>query len=186
MLTEAHLQYMGIPQAHWRATLAQIPVHCAHADFFAEYVDNIVANVKKPRGLYLFGFCSMGKSACAAIALKAAAAHEVYGFWINAKTVASHVIQETEWRDGRTTYDFCLQSPLLVIDEVQLRGDSRFTETIIEDLVRSRVDDMLCTIITSNHTPEVLKERYASLGSVLMEAVLPLKVDGHNFREGMV
>ena len=70
-----------------------------------------------------------------------------------------------------------------MIDELIIREEVRYTEEALEFLVRSRVDDKLCTIITTNHAPAYIEKKFPALLSALKEAVLPIKVTGHNFRD---
>ena len=73
------LSILGIPKNYWEAKLAFIPDCCAHKKVLEKYCDDVVSNVQTGQGLYLYGDYSMGKSAGAAILLKAAAAKRIAG-----------------------------------------------------------------------------------------------------------
>lgn len=181
-LTEKHLVRMCIPRSHWGATLDQIPEKCSHRQHVIKYVDSIEAQVQDCCGLLLHGNYSQGKSALAAICLKAAAARGIIGFWILAKEIPHHIIKETKFDDEFTVYQRALSVPLLVIDELQIRKNPAYTEISAEDLIRSRVDEQRPTIITTNVSLSEIKTGFPALSAVLEEAVLPVKVSGHNFR----
>lgn len=177
---------MQIPEVHWRAKLANVPKELAYLPKLQQYVAEIDKNVGNGQGLYLFGPFGRGKSALGSILLKAAACKGYIGLWIRAKMIPTYVIEKTPFDDEMTVYDRALSVPLLVIDELQMRGnDTRFTESSAEDLLRLRIDDKKATVITSNLTVKELSAQWPSLYSVLQQAVYPVKIDGHDFRAAM-
>lgn len=182
-LTQEHLIRMRIPEVHWACRLSEIPEGCSHRKRLSEYIENIEENISKPKGLLLFGEYSQGKSGCASILLKAAAAHGIIGFWIVARRLPEYQIEKEMFDETMTIWQRAETVPFLVIDEMILRTDIKFTEQAFEGLVRKRVDDKLCTIITTNHTPTFIQEKYPALSAVMLEAVYPVKVAGHDFRK---
>lgn len=180
--TTEHLKQLGIPPVHWHARLDAIPDHaCPWKPRLLEYVDAIAENVSRPRGLLLHGTHSTGKSAAAAICLKAAACQRVYGFWQAAGSLGSEVMEDATW-DGKPVLDHCLEVPVLVLDNLRLTREQKWRDRLADDLVRARVDAKRCTIVTTEHTMEEVKNLFPSLGAVLMEAVVPVRVYGYDFR----
>jgi len=78
--------------------------------------------------------------------------------------------------------DRALEVPLLVVDEVILRGKDQFRETVVEDLIRERTNRMAATVVTTNLSPTKISDVYPALAAVMKEAMLPVKVSGHDFR----
>jgi len=184
LLTTQHLERMRIPQKHWGAKLSLIPDRCEHKKIVSNYVANIEDHLyEDSRGLLLFGNYSVGKSALAAIILKAAMAAGEVGLWISSRDIPTYVIQNTPFDDNVTVYDRAHKVRALVIDELIIRDDIKYTEQSIETLIRRRVDECLMTILTTNHAPAAIKEKYPALAEVLLEATTPVRVSGHNFRE---
>jgi DNA replication protein DnaC len=146
------------------------------------YVSSIDERIRDNCGLLLHGDYSQGKSALGAICLKAAAARGIIGFWIHAKEIPHHLIKETRFDNEFTVYERALSVPLLMIDELQIRKNPAYTEFSAEDLIRSRVDEQKTTIVTTNVSLDGVKNGFPALFAVLEEAVLPVKVSGHNFR----
>jgi len=179
---KALFDYVGLPEKHRKCRLNSIPRKCPHRQDVVKYVNNIVGEIEKGRGLLLHGEYGTGKSGSAAICLKAALSHGMFGYWLNAKRLPDYIINKVRFNEEETIYERCLTVPLLVIDEFQLRKTIAFTETSVEDLIRLRVDASLATVITTNTSLRVLKDDYPALYSILTEAVLPLKIQGHNFR----
>lgn len=179
-LTEDHLKRMYIPRVHWGARVALI--HGEHREKIVQYVDNIVENIGVPKGLLLFGKNSSGKSAIAAIILKAAACHGFLGFWLIHRKLPEYEVEKTPFDEDQTIIERARTCPILVLDELLIRDTVRGTETMAEGLIRERVDRQLCTVITTNLTPDVVKAKYRELAAALMECVVPLKVDGKDYR----
>lgn len=183
MVNTAPLERMMIPPVHWWASFDKIPPRCKHRAELRKYFDNYLEHVRKPLGLLLFGDYSTGKSAIAAIALKKAFFEfGVIGLWISARDIPSFQIEKTLFDDEQTMIDRAKTVRLLVIDEYVHRKDIRYTEQACEMLVRGRIEQGLCTILTTNHTPEYLAEWYPSMIEAMRQAFYPIKVQGHNFR----
>ena len=160
----------------------RIPNTCPHKEEAMAYVRNIRDNIMAPRGLYLFGPHSSGKSALAAICLRAAAAANFIGYWVNAVKYPGQVIEAEEFDEEWTVQARAEAVPVLVIDRLVIREEIRYGEQEIDTLVRVRTDRRLATIITSTHPTEEL-ERFRSLHEVMFEHFTALKVKGHNFRK---
>jgi DNA replication protein DnaC len=172
---------IGIPEIHWKVTREKLPP-TSHSMIVGKYIDNLPSMIEQGQGLYLHGDYGMGKSGLAALILKYAIVHRVLGYWVRAKNIPEYVISHARTEENVEVYTKCLETPLLVIDEFQVRDEVRFTETIVEDIIRMRLDDRRSTIVTSNVTPGSLSTLYPALLSVLKEGVLPVKVAGFNFR----
>jgi len=177
------LKIIGIPKNHWETRLKYIPEECTHRKALTEYCENIIQNVAEGQGLYLWGDYSMGKSGAGAICLKAAASHRIFGRWVRAKDLPNIQIQKhIEPQTGEEVFDKLRFTPLLVIDEFQLRGKVQYTESLVEDVIRFRVDRKLSTIVTSNVILSDLKLNYPAMYAVLQEALYPVHCKGHDFR----
>jgi len=171
-----------IPKRHWHCTLAQIPDHCKHKPEILRWIGNIDANIANAHGLLLAGEFSRGKSGTASILLKAAAAHGYIGLWLRARDLPGYVIEKTWFDDDQLVIDRARTVPILVIDELQIRDQVAYSEQAVEMLVRQRIDDMRCTIITTNYSTDELKQKYPALTEAMREAVRPVIVAGHDFR----
>jgi DNA replication protein DnaC len=174
---------MAVPKAHWSACLTNVGDSFSYKKKIQKYIDNIEDNVREPKGLLLFGEYSAGKSGLASIILKAAALKGIIGFWVVVRDLPEQVIKNVIFDDEYTVWERARMVPILVVDELLIRKEVRYTEQAVEVLIRHRVDEKLCTIITTNHTPQAIQKSYPALFAVLQEAVVPLKVSGMNFRD---
>ena len=178
------LERIGIPRRHWNCTLSSIPDNCPHKQVIVNWIADIKSNIRPARGLLLMGEYSQGKSGLCSIMLKAAMIEcGILGYWVRARDLPKHLIEKTVFDDELTVMQRAESVPLLVIDELQIRDDIAYTEQAVEMLVRRRIDDELCTILTTNHKVSELKIKYPALAAALVEVVKPIVVSGHNFRE---
>lgn len=184
-ITAPILNQIRLPKTHWQCRFDQIPDSCSHKKAVKDWLDNIPARVTEPRGLLLYGDYSQGKSGTASICLKAAAAHGILGMWVTARELPKHVIEKTVFDEQWSFIERAEYVPLLVIDEVQIRKNVAYSEQAVEALIRRRIDDEKCTIITTNHSKDDFQKSYPALFAALTEAVYPIWVGGHNFRQNI-
>jgi len=173
-----------MPKLHWEASIDKIP-DLPYKLTVLKYLGSIKERMVEGQGLLLHGPYSSGKSAIAAICLKTALLLQFpkIGLWIKAKALPDYIINKTRFDDAFTMYSRAKSVPLLVIDEIQLRKNLGYTENMAEDLIRERIDKQLATIITTNHSLSTIRDEYPALYEILQEGVLPLKIEGCNFRQ---
>lgn len=176
---------LRLPEVHWNVTINKIPNHCPHKKIIRDYTENILNNVEKGQGLYLFGDYGTGKSAIGCICLISAQKMRHLGLFLKAKDVPKYVIENIKFDFDKTYWERAVEVPLLVIDEFQLADKLGFREEVIEDLVRARIDRKRATIITTNVVPKILEAKYPGLYSVIQESLYPVKIFGHDFRAEM-
>ena len=184
-VTKKHLERMRLPKVYWHCTLAEIPKECSHKEIVQRFCSGIVDFLREGAGLLFWGDYSHGKTGCAAIILKVAASQGRIGLFLRAPALSQHIIEKTPFDQSSTLFFRALEVPILVLDELILRGDDKYRETVIEDLLRERTNAVKSTIITSNLSPKKMKDLYPALAAVMMEAVLPVKVEGYDFRESL-
>ncbi len=186
VITKDCLSRMRIPKIHWGASLDKIPNACAHKSILNRYLSNIHQHIRKATGLLLFGEYSAGKSAIAAICLQRAAQVGVIGYWMSAADLPRYQIEGEMFDAELTCYERARLVPLLVIDEYFMRREMKWTEDAVDALVRARIDEMRCTILTTNHAPSQIEESRPALAAALKEATYPVKVSGHDFRKELM
>jgi len=179
-LTLEHLERMRIPELHHSCAMRAIPDSCEHKHTVQQYIDALEDNLSDGIGLLLFGNYSCGKSGLGSILLKAAASLGHIGLWLRATEIPGFYIDSTRFDDQLTVIERAIAVPLLVIDEVILFGDKR--DWHFERLIRDRVGSRRATICTTNLTPQKFKSQYPAVAAVMQEAVIPIHVQGHDFR----
>lgn len=172
-----------IPKNHWDCSLSKIPETASHYEEIKGYLENIIDNLSKGRGLYFSNQPGRGKSGTAAIIAKCALAHRKSVLWIESENVVKHKIEKDMFDDEVTIYERAETCDLLILDEFYVDVKARKCEPFIERLLRTRIDDKKATIITSNVSPAALKVRYPMLHSVLTEVTTFVDFDAKvNFR----
>lgn len=179
---ELAFSMMNLPEMHRDAKLANIPEQCPHKKHIVDITDNIRDFVFKGHNLLLWGDFGYGKSATSSILLKAALSRGIIGFWLSCDEYIGHVMKNGWWDDETSMEEKCKETPLLVLDELILRENSKQKEAMLEMLIRFRLEKSRSTIITTNHSMSWMKTNYQSLYSVFNGHYHILQTKGHDFR----
>jgi DNA replication protein DnaC len=181
-----YLKHVNLPKNHWDSVLSAIPDE-GDRFLYKRTIQGACENIQNfcsGRSLYLYGPYGAGKSACAAIIIKAAIKRGiVQAYWITHNQLIDAVLGDYQFDDDTTLMERIQSVKLLVIDEMtlDLRKSSSWKIDVFEDLVRRRMDKQLSTIITSNYLPSQLEENAPSLHGIMQEYDF-LEVRGQNFR----
>jgi DNA replication protein DnaC len=154
----------------------------------AAYADQIERNVSTGIGLYLHGGHGNGKSMVSSLLLKMALKKAIDGYWITLTELLSRY-QET-WRDKayRNWFDRRMRNAaLLVVDDMGREFEGRTTATSsIDTIFRTRAQNGLATIITTNLDDDEFTKRYTKgITSLVEEACDRVEVTGADWRSVM-
>ena len=173
----------GLPKVHYKTNLSLIKDSFAYKKSVVSYLENIDNCIKKGQGLVLYGEYSSGKSGIAALCMKAAINYGHIGFWVRCLDITADKIEKNMFDENTSVYDRCLEVPILVIDEVIIKKNVAYSEILLEEVIRHRIDDVKTTIITSNHTLKDLEDRHPALMAALSESCFPINVKGWDYRK---
>lgn len=184
------LQRMNLPVNQWDVRISEISDSAKHKAWVVSYVEDIANNIKQGKGMYISHRQSTGKSAIAAICLKAAASKGYIGLWLTCDRVPQYIIEKYAFDDDLSVIDRAESVPLLILDEfafptssktvggkVKVTGKIGEREKMIETLVRRRIDAKKSTIITSNIGPKALEEVYPEFYRVMTESLKYVSTD---------
>jgi DNA replication protein DnaC len=180
--TKVAFKRMNLPDLHINSRMETIPEKCKHKPVIVEIANTIKDVVASGNNLLLWGDFGVGKSGCAAILLKAALSKGIFGFWTTYEDYINSVMSDLYYDEEKTFDEKCKEVPLLVLDELIIRENSKQKETMIEVLVRHRLEKKRSTIITTNHSPVWMREHHRSFFSLFNGHYGILEVKGHNFR----
>lgn len=179
---------MNIPKRHWDASWDVLDEVNDGSDKFTylnnvkKLIENWDTAVARGDNLLLYGPYGTGKSALAALILFGLLEKKVAGYWLNAMRIQEVVINNWVHED-RVVWDHAHKTPVLVLDDLILKDTNKFQDTQLEVLIRSRIDSMLPTIITSNMGPEAIEGVYPALGAVMKGSYWSWEVSGNTFRD---
>lgn len=185
------LEFIKLPDRYWDCRLSELPDR-PYAKTVKEYCENFKTALKTGHSLYLSGKYGTGKTGCAAIILKYFAAHDVLGLYTTCHNLHSYGLTNTEdmFTNDMTMLDRCKTVPLLVLDELDLKQNKKWTYEILEDLIRERIMYNRPTVICSNSSVKDLMDFtivgagrvLEGLVSVMRESFTSLVVEGKDFR----
>lgn len=159
-------------------------------ELVTDYISNIDSMFCNNKGILFSGSNGVGKSMLASIILKEAYRHRYscrrtnFIDYINSYTRAWNARsvdeKDTIEQDFYTNYK---AAEFLVLEEVGKEVDSKVSAPILEDCLRYRDEHGLVTIICTNLSYNVLRERYGnSCFSLFQGNMIPVCIEGKDQR----
>lgn len=152
------------------------------------YGSDIERNISGAIGLYLHGNHGNGKSLLSSLLLKMALKKGIDGYWVTLSELLSHY-QET-WRDKiyRHWFDRRMRNAaLLVVDDMGREFEGRTSAaSSIDTIFRTRAQNGLATVITTNLDEPTFTKRYTKgVTSLVEETCDRIELTGPDWRSQM-
>lgn len=161
-------------------------VHPKTSTFIRDYATDIDEYLAHGLGLFLYGAHGTGKSLIANLLLRRLLLKGYDGYWVTLNELLS-AYQET-WRGDKETkawFDRRMRNVrVLVVDDMGREYDGRSTAaSTVDSIFRTRVQNGLVTIVTTNLDEEQFVARYTKgIQSLVTEACVHHEVLGDDFR----
>lgn len=180
-LTTEDLQRANLPARYWEGiALSNIPKAAAYRKKVMRYFDNFEQMQTEGVGLYLWSAANgTGKTSIAVIAALWALERARSTFYYRSEDLKEATIQRTPYSGTQSVYDRARDVSFLVIDDLgkEFKGQSGYIESVIENLLRERIQRRRVTFITSNIKPNELKNHISQdVAEVMKEAIYPLEI----------
>lgn len=191
-LTKNDLLRMRIPRNFWEASFDLIrPAKSDHKKHVGTYLKKIDYMYKENVGLGLWGKNGSGKTAILAMILKEARRYGFTGLFVRAEELRVADLKNREFEPGVPLLYRAQTVDFLGIDDLgkEHRGETSYAVNLLHGVFRSRSDERLPTIFTTNFcvTDRQFLEAYkASMVEILRECCQVICVEGHDFRDGRV
>lgn len=182
-LTADHLLLMRIPRRFWEVGFDLIEPDLQVV--LRNYLKNLDKMLDEGNGLLLWGDSGRGKTSAACFMAMEVRRTGASVLMITAASLIESVLEKTEVEEGLLV-DRVRVVDFLLLDDLgkEHPGKSGFAERILENLLRERSAARLATFLTTNMSLDGLSERYKkSMLEVMKETILPVKVEGKNYRE---
>jgi DNA replication protein DnaC len=178
----------GIGKAYQRYALGD----CADADPAAiaavnEYLDSSEYYITQGRGLIFHGTHGTGKTLLTTILLKQLLAKGVDGYFTTFVGLLDNFA--AGWKDDKEKHWFdkrIRNAPLLVVDDIGKENPNmnRMASSSLDGVFRSRTQNGLPTIVTTNLTPKEFEHTYStSAMELLTETSLFYSFKGQSYRK---
>lgn len=191
-LNGADMERAGVGSRYWNATLGSVPADCWHAGFLRKWIEDLPAHVREGRGLILYGDYGTGKTSLTVVIIKEVLARGGTALKVSALDLAKYAIEATPFDEDETIMRRMASVDLLVIDDLAAEHESAWSRSVVEKVVRQRVENRGSLVISTNagaNAPDKAARRAqwntmfgSSVFEVLSEAVFPVKVSGVNWR----
>lgn len=182
-LTTEHFQLMRIPRRFWGVTFDQIaPRLKGVVRNYLQHLDEMLDN---GNGLLFAGNNGIGKTSAACFVAREVRRTGASVLMITVASLIESVLEKVEVEEG-LLLDRARTVDFLLLDDLgkEHPGKSRFSDRVLENLLRERSAARLTTFVTSNMSIKDLNERYdTSMMEVIKETVLPVVVEGVNYRD---
>lgn len=189
ILCELLRKRAGIGATHWSFTLQELhrPDCDAYRPAILNYVKKMHETEPKGWGLYLWGAPARGKTSIASNILKQAIARGGRALSIRCNAMVNSLanLKKTIIAPDDIPLEQAAKNiQYLLIDDFQLQ-DQTWKSDLLEEVIRSRYDERLPTILTSNlKGDEICKDHNLDwLSSILSERYLSLNIDGPDWRK---
>lgn len=187
---ERYLLYNGIFKNYQLLDWEDVVVKGPLVDTFVDYVTNIDYYMRTGTSLFIHGHMGLGKSMLSALLLKRALSMGYEGHFTSFIELRDGY--SASWKDEEAREWFSRKvktTGLLVIDDPgkEMRTDSlkaaEFSQSIIDDVIRTRTASVLPTIITTNYHPQQFRAAYGdAVSSLLDERSLVREAKGTDYR----
>ena len=186
-ISKKNLVNCGVPSRLHDLYLEDLEVEDKIKQYVLRYTEHLDKVYKEGKGIYFFGNNGVGKTTLACMILK-----ECYTYRYTCKriTFMDYVSLYTRaWGDSVVKQEVeeeinkIKSREFLCIEEIGKENDTKVAVNVLEDLLRYREDNSLPTIICTNLSPRVIKERYGnSIYSLMKGNCVPIKVTGEDKR----
>ena len=186
-ISKKNLLNHGVPSRLHDLSLEDFDFEDKIKQCVSTYIEHLDKVYKEGKGIYFFGKNGVGKTTLACMILK-----ECYTYRYTCKriTFMDYVSLYTRaWGDSVAKQEVeeeinkIKSREFLCIEEIGKENDTKVAVNVLEDLLRYREDNSLPTIICTNLSPKVIKERYGnSIYSLMKGNCVPIKVSGEDKR----
>ena len=187
-LTEAILNRMNIGRRYWPASMQNVPESVLKNTYRA-YMKNLASNYADGWGLFVYGNNGVGKTYNSCALLKEITKAGYSTFCILSDELKLAYIDGSRFDQDNTVTQRVERVDFLLIEDLgkEYSGKgSGFAELCFENLLRKRSRECRPTIVTTNLTPALFKERYKqSAASLAMECMIAVEAKGIDIRREM-
>jgi DNA replication protein DnaC len=190
------LSQNGIPKEFHNLTIKDFqtfnePVLQGIKDFLDDYLSTINYNFERNKGFLLSGTNGVGKTMISCLVLKEA---YVYRYSIRRVTFVEYINRYTaawncnNFEERKSLEDLLFKNfksvEFLCLEEIGKEIESKIGASVLEDLLRFREDKSLPTILCTNLTKNMIKQRYgSSVVSLIDGNMIHLSITGEDRRK---
>ena len=179
------LQRMNIGRRYWPASMQNVP-ECTLKSTYRSYMKNLASNYAEGWGLFVYGNNGVGKTYTSCALLKEITKAGYSTFCILSDELKLAYIDGSRFDEDNTVTQRVERVDFLLIEDLGKEYSGRgsgFAELCFENLLRKRSRECRPTIVTTNLTPALFKERYKqSAASLAMECMIAVEMKGDDIR----
>lgn len=187
-LNEGILSRMNIGRRYWPACMQSVPEGTLK-NVLRSYMSKLHSQYHEGWGLFIYGNNGVGKTYTSCALLKEITRAGYSTFCILSDELKLAYIDGSRFDTDNTVTQRVERVDFLLIEDLgkEYSGKgSGFAELCFENLLRKRSRECRPTIVTTNLTPVLFKERYKqSAASLAMECMIAVEAKGEDIRRQM-
>lgn len=178
-LTGEDMQAAGVGPRFWNSSLRGESPDLPHVQFLQRWIAELPHHLERGHGLLLFGDFGSGKTSLGVVLMKEVMARGGSALKVSAMDLSRHAIEKTRFDEQTSWQDRMDAVDLLVLDDLGAEHESGWSRSLVERLIRTRVESNRSMVITTNISGKDAPSIFGSaVHSVLAEAVFPVEVRG--------
>lgn len=182
-LTKSDMYRANIGERYYPVKLESIPKECAHLEPLKNWLANIKDNVENGKGIRFLGTYGTGKTASAVICAKNVIARGGTAYFTRGNPYTNAVLNNLMFDSDETIKERAEKVDLLIVDDMGCEAETSFSRSVLEELLRGRSDKRKCTIITTNLTNSLFKDKFGeSITNFLSATTINIVCSGFDFR----
>lgn len=161
-VTRAALYSAGVPERYWTASLLPLE-ESTHKKHLVSFLTKIHRFVEQGRGLYIHGPFETGKTFAAVAIGKEVLRRGGSFYFLKARDVLRVMYENQETVDGTAIVRNVIRRvDLLILDDLGQEGfdPKKHGGAELEGILRDQYDAKSSILVTSNHSPKQLSEKY--------------------------
>lgn len=191
-LEERDFELMHVPERYRELDWDRVVAGEMTLEALSKYRAKLKKAWDKGLGLYIWGPNGSGKTAVGCLLLSEFRSHGQPALFIRANRMFASAFKDERLSDDKPSlWRHVHEVPVLLIDDFgkNYRDMKGYSDLQFEGLLRDRYDNRLVTLITSNITPDRIRDEDGDWGlkestlSILGSVAVPLKVDGKDHRK---
>lgn len=183
-LTTAQLERANIPERYWQGiSLVHLPAQAPYGKTVKRYFALFDDMLEEGIGLYLWSSENgTGKTSIAILAGLWALLRGRSVYYFRSEELREAVVKDREFSEGVTVKDRALTVDFLILDDLgkeYKNSKSGYTESVIENVIRERIQRKRVTFITSNVKPQGLAQMFGEdIPEVMKEGLVTVHIVG--------
>lgn len=183
-LTNEDMIRMNVGKRYWHVSLDSIPEECDYKKKLWRFIKSLSSAISQGKGFLFCGDYRQGKTSASVILCKAVVSSGGTAYFIRSDELTKVVVESHWFDEDKTVLDRMREVDLLVIDDVGTEASKEYGESLVENLIRYRYDNLKSMVVTTNvGMPDLVSKYGQGVMKVMASMMVPVEVSGTHWYE---